>query len=226
MKRLAIICLVAIAAPALQAPPGMRSRDAKKFVGKDVTLCGRVVSTDCSHAKDVVFLRLDQIDNVSLGVRSAERQTFGQRFEDHYLGADVCAAGRMERVDKQYVVVVNAPSSITFPGPHAAPADVFAPAAVRPCAADVQEPILQHEVEPAYTEEAMRALVQGVLVLDALVLPDGTVGNVRVIRSLDRQLGLDDQGIQAVRQWQFTPGTVRGQVVPMIVNIELSFTLK
>ena len=41
------------------------------------------------------------------------------------------------------------------------------------------------EVKPAYTAEAMRAKVQGTVLLDCVVMPDGTVGRVQVVRSLD-----------------------------------------
>jgi TonB family protein len=222
----AVLCLVTMMTSVIQAPPRIRPRDAKKFVGKDVTLCGRVVSHGCSKAQDIVVLRLEKTNDASLGIRSAQRPDFGDRFEDRYLGADVCATGRVERVDKQNVVVVERPASITFPGPNGPSLDLFAPGAVRSCSQEVKLPTLDREVKPNYTQNAMRALIQGVMDLEAVVLPNGTVGDVRVLKSLDRENGLDEQGILAVKQWRFTPGTLRGQVVPMIVDIELSFRLK
>jgi protein TonB len=81
-------------------------------------------------------------------------------------------------------------------------------------------------VKPAYTPEAMQARIQGVVTLEAVVLPDGTVGEVRVVRSLDRTFGLDQQAIKAVKEWRFRPGSRRGRPLPMIVVAELSFTLR
>jgi TonB family protein len=72
----------------------------------------------------------------------------------------------------------------------------------------------------------MVAKMQGVVMLEAVVLADGTVGDVRILRSLDPVFGLDHQAIRAVKQWRFAPGTRRGEPVPVLVTIELSFTLR
>jgi protein TonB len=62
--------------------------------------------------------------------------------------------------------------------------------------------------------------------LEAVVLADGTVGDVRVTRSLDATFGLDQNAINAVRRWRFLPGTRLGTPLPVIVSIELTFTLR
>jgi TonB family protein len=92
----------------------------------------------------------------------------------------------------------------------------------------VTSPVLVHEVKPNYTGDAMRAKLQGVVEMEAIVRPDGTVdpGSIKITRSLDATLGLDQQAIIAVKQWRFRPGTLKGQPVPVIVNIELAFTLR
>ena len=72
----------------------------------------------------------------------------------------------------------------------------------------------------------MHAKIQGVVLLSAVVLPDGSVTDIRVIRSLDRSFGLDAKAIEAARQWQFFPGTRQGEPVPVLVNIELEFNLR
>ena len=72
----------------------------------------------------------------------------------------------------------------------------------------------------------MHAKVQGVVLLEALVLMNGSVGDIRIVRSLDPVFGLDQQAIRAVKQWRFAPGTRRGQPIPMLVTIELTFTLR
>ena len=77
---------------------------------------------------------------------------------------------------------------------------------------------------PRYTPEAMRAKVQGAVFLECVVQTDGTVGEVRVVRSLDRENGLDEAAIRAAKQWRFAPGTLNGQPVPVIVTIEMTFT--
>jgi TonB family protein len=59
-----------------------------------------------------------------------------------------------------------------------------------------------------------------------VVLADGNVGDVTVARSLDTTYGLDQQAVNAAKQWTFKPGTKDGKPVAVRVNIELKFTLK
>jgi protein TonB len=90
----------------------------------------------------------------------------------------------------------------------------------------VTVPILIRDVKPQYTADAMRAKVQGSVWLECVVLPDGSVGEVRVTRSLDQRFGLDEEAIKAARQWQFRPGMRMGEPVPVMVTIELTFNLR
>jgi TonB family protein len=72
----------------------------------------------------------------------------------------------------------------------------------------------------------MRAKVQGTVLLECIVRPDGTVSDVQVLRSLDPIFGLDQEAIKAASQWRFAPGTRFGQPVPVLITIELQFTLR
>lgn len=54
------------------------------------------------------------------------------------------------------------------------------------------------QVKAYYTEEAKKGGIQGSVYLDAVVLTDGTVGEVRVTRSLDAKYGLDAQAVKAL----------------------------
>jgi TonB family protein len=90
----------------------------------------------------------------------------------------------------------------------------------------VSLPRLIHEVKPAYTADAMRAKIQGIVLLECVVRPDGSVTDIQVLRSLDPTFGLDQEAIKAARQWRFQPGTRMGQPVPVQVTIELTFTLR
>ena len=85
-------------------------------------------------------------------------------------------------------------------------------------------PKVVREVKPRYTADAMFSRVQGSVLLECVVDVDGTVSDARVERSLDPVL--DIQALNAARQWQFEPGTKDGMPVPVLVAIELSFTLK
>jgi protein TonB len=81
-------------------------------------------------------------------------------------------------------------------------------------------------VKPQYTSDAMRAKVQGTVLLECVVRPDGSVGDVQILRSLDGVFGLDQEAIKAAKQWRFAPGTRLGEPVPVLVTIELTFTLR
>ncbi len=87
-------------------------------------------------------------------------------------------------------------------------------------------PVVVNEVKPSYTADAMRQKIQGIVMVEAVVMPDGSVGQVQVVRSLDGTFGLDQEAIKAVRRWRFRPGTRFGQPVPVLVEIELTFTLR
>ncbi len=90
----------------------------------------------------------------------------------------------------------------------------------------VVNPRIVREVKPQYTADAMRAKVQGTVLLECVVLADGTVGRVDVVRSLDPTFGLDSEAVKAARQWLFQPGTRFGEPVNVLVTIELTFTLR
>ena len=90
----------------------------------------------------------------------------------------------------------------------------------------IELPRVLREVKPQYTADAMRAKVQGTVLLEAIVMPNGSVGQVKVIKSLDPIFGLDEEAVKAAKQWRFVPGTRLGQPVPVIITIELTFTLR
>ena len=89
----------------------------------------------------------------------------------------------------------------------------------------VVAPRVLRQVRPSYTADAMRARLRGVVRLECVVLPDGSVGRIRVAQSLDTTFGLDQEAIKAARQWRFTPGTRFGQPVPVLVFIDIEFVL-
>ena len=90
----------------------------------------------------------------------------------------------------------------------------------------VINPSIVREVKPQYTADAMRAKVQGTVLLECVVLADGTVGRVDVVKSLDPTFGLDLEAVRAAKQWRFRPGTRFGEPVAVLVTIELTFTLR
>jgi TonB family protein len=78
---------------------------------------------------------------------------------------------------------------------------------------------------PEYTEEARQARAEGIVVVQAIVRKDGTVGNCKIVKGLG--YGLDEAAINNIRnKWRFQPGT-NGNNEPLNVQttIETSFRL-
>jgi protein TonB len=88
----------------------------------------------------------------------------------------------------------------------------------------VSAPTIVFRVEPTYSEEARKAKYQGVVVLSAIVRKDGSIEILKVVRGLG--LGLDENAIQALKQWKFRPGMRNGIPVDVALNIEVNFSLR
>ena len=90
----------------------------------------------------------------------------------------------------------------------------------------VSLPVMVHEVRRPYTPEALTAKVEGRVLLESVVLADGTIGDVRVLTSLDTAHGLDQRAVEAMKQWRFEPGKKEGKAVAVRIACEMQFTLK
>jgi protein TonB len=87
-------------------------------------------------------------------------------------------------------------------------------------------PQVVKQVKAEYTSEAMRQMIEGVVVLDVVVKSDGTVGDVAVKESVDAVYGLDENAVKAMKQWVFKPGTKDGKAVNVRVEVLMNFTLR
>jgi TonB family protein len=85
-------------------------------------------------------------------------------------------------------------------------------------------PRILAETKPQYTAQAMRDRAQGSVRMECVVLPDGTVGDVRINEGLHPDL--DREAVRALRKWRFAPGTKDGVAVPVQVEVEMTFTLR
>jgi TonB family protein len=110
------------------------------------------------------------------------------------------------------------------PVPQAPPA--FAPGVARPKDSGIVPPKLVRDAKPRYPAAAKDARIQGTVTMECVVGSDGTVGDVRVVRSLDQEHGLDEAAVACARQWRFKAGTKDGRPVPVLATIELTFSLK
>jgi periplasmic protein TonB len=90
---------------------------------------------------------------------------------------------------------------------------------------DVTLPTPVYRAEPRYTTAAMRARIQGAVRVECVVDINGVCSRPRLIRSLDSTYGLDEQALLAAARWKFLPGTRFGEPVPVVITIELGFTI-
>ncbi len=96
------------------------------------------------------------------------------------------------------------------------------PETVAELSSRAEEGSLIRRVEPQYPEEARQQKIQGPVVLDAHIGPDGAVQDVQVISGPPE---LAQASIHAVKQWRFQPRRVSGHAVAMQTRITLNFKL-
>jgi len=83
-------------------------------------------------------------------------------------------------------------------------------------------PKLVRQTKPVYPPEAKQAGVTGTVVLDAMIAPDGTVHDVKVVSGPPL---LVDAGVEAVSKWVYEPVTVDGVAVAARAKVTLQFGL-
>jgi protein TonB len=87
----------------------------------------------------------------------------------------------------------------------------------------IKPPTKTKDVRPVYPPIAQSARVQGVVIIEATIGPDGAVKDAKVLRSIPL---LDAAALDAVRQWVFTPTLLNGVPVPVIMTVTVQFTLQ
>jgi protein TonB len=117
-------------------------------------------------------------------------------------------------------VPVSAASSIP-PVPPPPPPPGWATGAVR-VGGNVVMPQKTRHVGPVYPPIAQSANVQGVVIVETLIGPDGKVQDARILRSIPL---LDQAALDAVKQWEFRPTLLNGTPVPVIMTATVQFTL-
>jgi TonB family protein len=87
---------------------------------------------------------------------------------------------------------------------------------------DIKQPTKIVDVRPVYPQAALDARVQGVVIIEALIGPDGKVQAGRILRSIPF---FDQAALDAVKQWEFTPTLLNGVPVPIVMTVTVNFTL-
>ena len=147
-----------------------------------------------------------------------------KRIPEQLQGASACFAGTALVRPEGPMVVVSAASDVVVTKEPKEPIAIPAGAGECDPTLALTDPVPIFERRPNYTEPAIRARIEGKVELQAVVNADGTVGRVTVLKSLYPDL--DEEAISALRQWRFRPGVKAGKPVPVLVFVEMSFTLK
>ncbi len=85
-------------------------------------------------------------------------------------------------------------------------------------------PQLLSSPQPAYSEEARKAKIEGLVILGLTVDEKGNPTRIYVINSLG--YGLDEKAIEAVKGWKFDPAYGKdGKPVAKRIAVEVSFHL-
>lgn len=89
---------------------------------------------------------------------------------------------------------------------------------------DISAPVATVKVDPAYPASLRRELIEGTVVLYAVIRKDGTVSDVRVLRSVQNQL--DESARNALLHWHFSPGTKSGSAVDLEAVVQVPFKVR
>src|SRR6185295_6243007 len=84
---------------------------------------------------------------------------------------------------------------------------------------NIKPPTKTKDVRPVYPPIAQSARVQGVVIIEATIGVNGSVEEAKVLRSIPL---LDQAALDAVKKWEFTPTTLNGTPVPVIMTVTVN----
>lgn len=126
------------------------------------------------------------------------------------------------RGDGPYKEIVGGTGDFDWNPPPPPPPPPVPQAPVR-VGGSVRAPQKIYDVRPAYSAIAQSARVQGIVIIEATIGPDGAVADARVLRSVPL---LDEAALSAVRQWRYTPTLLNGMPVPVVMTVTVQFALQ
>ncbi len=87
----------------------------------------------------------------------------------------------------------------------------------------IREPKKVKHVPPVYPNIAIAAKVEGVVILECTINPQGRVEGVAVLRGIPT---LDDAAVDAVKKWTYTPTLLGGVPVGVVMTVTVNFVLQ
>jgi len=112
------------------------------------------------------------------------------------------------------------PKGVVPDGP---PAKVVVEPKIYTVAGDVKAPVALRRVTPPFPEVARRMRLNGNVILECIIDQSGHVRDARVLQS--SFAAFEQPALDAIRQWEFAPGTLNGQPVNVQFNLTISFHL-
>ena len=107
------------------------------------------------------------------------------------------------------------------PGPLSLVAASPAPTLVR-AGGDIRPPRKLAGANPVYPESAKAARIQGIVILECTIGPDGRVSAIRVLKG---QPLLEGAAVAAVEGWSYTPTLLNGVPVSVLMTVTVEFKL-
>lgn len=87
----------------------------------------------------------------------------------------------------------------------------------------VTAPIKIYAPQPRYTEDARRAGVEGVVILETVVDTEGNVRDVKILKGLP--FGLDQSAVDTVKTWRYEPAMRDGEPVAVYFTFTINFSI-
>jgi protein TonB len=78
---------------------------------------------------------------------------------------------------------------------------------------------------PLYPELGRKARLTGSVILEAVVRKDGSVSNIKVLRTPRAGMGFEEAAMDAVKLWRFQPALRNGQAVDAYFTVVVEFEL-
>jgi TonB family protein len=221
---LGALCASAFAAPAKQLL-GARSAHHELRVERSVVAAGQieygVVVVDLDSGKTVLSSQIKTGQPLDVASAAGGRQV-RVRLADtpQFFSASVNVIDGKTIVDDFRTWWQLEPHDVP-PPPPTTPV-LNAPGAFR-VGGDVKAPVVIRRVDPQYTDEARQNHISGIVIVEVVIDKSGRVRDAVVLKPLP--FGLDKAAIDAVRQWEFRPGTLNGEPVDVIFNLTINFRL-
>ena len=88
----------------------------------------------------------------------------------------------------------------------------------------IKRPLKVRDAAPAYPPLARAAHVEGIVIIEATIGPDGRVQDARILRSANPLLNAE--ALDAVRRWEYTPTLLNGIPVAIVMTVTVDFRLR